>query len=134
MVVRRVGDGLVGEAGIPRAAAVDHQVAIADTRKELDIGPAQRGVQGLHQRPALLAGDVPRGEIGEPAVLDGHQITADGPVFGPQHHVHGGRLERSPSGVVILGVIAEEAQGGHVAGRQEPVGHVPRAAHNPLAR
>ena len=85
VVVRRVGDGLVREvARLAGLSAIDHQVAIADPGMELDVGPAQARLDGLDQRAAFLARDMPGREIGQPAVVDRHEIAADGPVVGAQ--------------------------------------------------
>ena len=136
MIVRRVGDGLVREPRLRlvRPPSVDHQVAIADPGMELDVGPPQRRLNGLDEHAALLVRDMPGGEIGQPAVVDRHEVAADGPVVGAQGHAHRRGLERCTPGVIALGVVTEEAQRGHIAGRQEPVGHVARPAHDSLPR
>ena len=100
---------------------------------ELDRRAAQLGLNRFHQRPALGAGDVAGREVGEPSVADRHQVAADRPVVGTELDAHGRGLQRSPARVIPLGVVAEQAERRHVAGRQEPVGNVPRPADDPLA-
>ena len=91
------------------------------------------GLDRLDQRPAFFAGDVPGGEVGEAPAADGHEVAAHGPVVGPERDAHRRGLQRRSAGVIALGVVAEQAQRRDVAGRQEPIGHVPRAADDPFA-
>ena len=54
-------------------------------------------VQGLDQRPPLVARDVTRREVGHLAILDRHQIAAHRPVVRPQRHAHRHHLQRRTS-------------------------------------
>ena len=53
-----------------------------------------------------------------------------GPVVRPQRDAHRGGFERRPAGVDDEGVVAEEAERGHVAGRSERVRDIVGTADN----
>ena len=56
------------------------------------------------------------------------EVAADRPVVGAEGNAHGGGFERRPAGVDGEGVVAEEAERGHVAGRRQRPRHVVGAA------
>ena len=72
-VVRRLRLRVGGEGG-RLVGSKDEDVAIADAGVELEPaagdGSAERRLDGLDQRPALLAGDVAGREVAHLAVLD----------------------------------------------------------------
>ncbi len=127
------GHRLVAERTVPRLAAINHQIAVADPRVKFDRRTAQLGLNRFHQQPALGARDMAGGEVGEPSLVDRHQIAPNSPVVGTERNAHGGGLKRSPAGVIPHRVVAEEAESRHVAGGQKTVGNVARTADDPRA-
>ncbi len=73
------------------------------------------------------------GEVAEAAIADRHQVAADRPVVRAERDAGRRGFERSPTSKDLLGVVAEEAQGRHVATGKEPVGDVLRPAEDTLA-
>ena len=70
----------------------------------------------------------------EPAVLDRHQVAADRPSRRAPARCPWRRPPAAPGPCSSARVVAEEAERGHVAGGKEPVGDVPRPAHDSFAR
>ncbi len=130
-VVRRLRLRVGGEGG-RLVGSENEDIAVADAAVEFEPaagdGSAERGVDGLDERPAFLAGDVAGREVAHLAVLDVDEVAADRPVVGAERNAHRRGFERRPAGVDGERVVAEEAERGHVAGRRQRRGHVVGAA------
>src|SRR5438094_345965 len=87
-------------AGTSSRPATDEQVAILHAGVKLEAHRvATRGLHGLDEWPAFLAGDVSGGEVAHFLVLDRDEVAADGPVTGAQGNAHCGGLQGRAAGV-----------------------------------
>ena len=94
--------------GHERAAAPDHQVAVAHAGVELEGAAAQRGLQGRDAAAALVRGDVPGGVVLHDAVDDRHEVAAIGDVAGAEIDADAGGLERAAPAVHGRRVVAQD--------------------------
>ena len=116
-IVRRFGfGGCVEGAVVVFAAAVDEEVAVADTFIECPSGII--GDEFLHLGDELCGegvGDLSCGEAGHRVVEDGDEVAADGPVVRSEFDALCSGFEGGAAGVELEGAVAEEAHGADVA-------------------
>jgi hypothetical protein len=90
-------------------------VAVLDAGVEPDpiASTAQLGIEGGDDRVALLARDVPGGEVDHRAgAVDRHEIAPERDLVGRELDSHRGGLDRRSARVVLGRVVAEDR---HVA-------------------
>ena len=134
----RLIDEIVGgrgpEVGAKRSrhagrASIEKEIAVADAGGELPAGEVgevggEPLLAGCQKRCRFFGRDMPSGEILHHAGGDRDEVTAHGPVIGPQLDSLGGRLERRPSREKTERVVAEEAHAGHLGAGGKAVGNV----------
>ena len=133
-VVRRRGSGVGGKGDRLLRCPHDQQVAVADARVELEPAASHLFLQRAQQRGGVFAGNVAGGEVAHHLLLDGHQVAPHGPVGRPEFDPLRRRFERRAAGVVLVRVVAQEAEVGHVGARRQIVGHVHGSADDALGR
>jgi hypothetical protein len=74
------------------AAAPHHQVPVTNAGKELDTFRAERTCQITYNRSSFFGADMTGGKILHHRIAavtgEGHQITAEGDIFGSKRHSH----------------------------------------------
>ena len=113
----------------PGGATVEKEITVADAGGELPAGEVgevggEPLLAGGQERRRFFGRDMPGGEILHHAGGDRDEVTAHGPVIGPQLDPLGGCLERRPAGEEAERVVAEEAHAGHLGARGKAVGDV----------
>ena len=127
-LVRRVG---VGDLGRQRLAVVgpDHQrAAMLDRRAQVERGPRQLEgcVHLVGERVRLLAGEVaPDPTVDDLRPVGGGEVDAVREIAVAQVHADAQRLEDPAAGVLLVGVVAQDAEDADVGlGRDaRPDGH-----------
>ena len=100
-----------------RTIGIDHDMAIADARVEVDVFRFQHLPHRLDHRLPLCGADVAGAVVDEYVPVACDRVASPGDVVGSHGDVHARGLQRRPSGVVDGAVVAEDLEVAHVASR-----------------